>query len=53
MRKTSLNAYILFLHQLFDLAVSSRAIADSPASRLKTLRLIFPPEQIRDLAVSL
>jgi integrase len=41
MKRSSLNAYILFLRRLFELAVSSRAISESPAAALKMLK----PEQ--------
>jgi integrase len=38
MTNTSVNAYIIFIRQLFSLAVDSRAIAESPANHLKTLK---------------
>jgi integrase len=45
MKRTSLNAYIIFLRQLFMLAISSRAIAESPAAGLKMLK---PEDPIRN-----
>ena len=45
MKRTSLNAYIVFLRQLFRLAISARALAESPAAGLKMLR---PEEPIRE-----
>jgi integrase len=44
MKRTSLNAYILFLRQVFALAISARALAESPAAGLKMLK---PEEPIR------
>lgn len=38
MKKTSLNEYMRFLRQLFNIALESRAIADSPAAGLKSLK---------------
>jgi integrase len=43
-KRTSLNAYILFVRQLFELAIAARAIAESPAVTLKMLK---PEEPIR------
>ena len=45
MKRTSLNAYILFIRQLFQLAISARAIAESPADGIKMLK---PEDPIRD-----
>ncbi|MGO8926304.1 MAG: tyrosine-type recombinase/integrase [Limisphaerales bacterium] len=45
MKRTSLNAYILFLRQLFNLAISARAIAESPAAGLKILKREEPIRQ--------
>ena len=44
-KRTSLNAYIVFLRQVFNLAISARALAESPAAGLKVLK---PEEPIRD-----
>jgi integrase len=44
-KRTSLNAYIVFLRQVFNLAISARVLAESPAAGLKMLK---PEEPIRD-----
>jgi integrase len=44
-KRTSLNAYIVFLRQLFKIAISARALAESPAAGLRMLK---PEEPIRD-----
>jgi integrase len=44
MKRTSVNAYIIFLRQLFELAISARAIYESPAQGLKMLK---PEDPIR------
>jgi len=44
-KRTSLNAYIVFLRQLFKIAISARALAESPAA---SLRMLKPEEPIRD-----
>jgi integrase len=45
MKRTSLNAYILFLRKLFELAVSLRAISESPATSVKMLKREEPLRQ--------
>ena len=45
LKRSSLNAYIVFLRQLFSLAISARALAESPAAGLKMLK---PEEPIRE-----
>lgn len=44
-KRTSLNAYIVFLRQLFKIAISARILAESPAAGLRMLK---PEEPIRD-----
>lgn len=44
-KRLSLNAYIVFLRQVFSLAISARALAESPAAGLKMLK---PEEPICD-----
>lgn len=44
MKKTSFNAYILVIRQLFGLAIANRAIVDSPANPFKILK---PEKPIR------
>ena len=38
MKRVSCNEYIRFLHQLFTLAIDSRALSESPASGIKMLK---------------
>jgi site-specific recombinase XerD len=38
LKKSSYNEYVRFLHHLFDLAIKSRAITDSPAANLHGLK---------------
>jgi integrase len=45
MKRASINAYIIFIRQLFKLAVSSRAVAESPAAEFKMLK---PEDPIRN-----
>ncbi len=45
MKRASINAYILFLRQLFEIGIAARAIAESPVEGQKMLK---PEDPIRD-----